>query len=155
MSDSFDRWAKSRKLTWQRPPEDVSRRTRRLPEGAPLPPPAEGADEGSVAPDGVRSSQLGDAASGMISHTLPRIKVTFLLRPPVGDGVWTLQGRAWFEADAGEQVSVALVQGRNVIGEAMIRPADTFRFQDVLLRDWTLEFHFQDGDTAVVRHESG
>ncbi len=154
MSDPLDRYAKALSLAWERPGPDASRRAKRLPEGTPLPLPSESASASRVSPEDVRSRDFGDAETGMVSATLARVRVTYLLRPPVGDALWTLTGRAWFDGPPGEQLRVALVQGENVVGEATIPHAGSFRFQDVLLRTWTLEFHFGNGDVDILRLES-
>jgi hypothetical protein len=149
MSGSFDRFRKSRDVDWEKPPAEASRRARRRPDGQPLPLPGESVSQGGDVPDDVRSARV-EGAGGMISRSLDRVNVTFLLRPPTGDGLWTLQGRAWFEEK--EPVRVALVQGENVLDETVIESGGSFHFQDVLLRQWTLEFHFADGHVAVLRH---
>ena len=155
MSDIFDKFANAPRLEWERPPAEASRRAKRRPEGVPIPAPAEDSPRRVVGPDDVRATRVDETLEGMISQSLPRVDVTLLLQPPAGDGLWTLQGRAWFEVAKSERVRVALVQSDHVIDETDLRSGDSFRFQDVLLRDWTLEFHFADGEVVVFRHQSG
>ena len=89
--------------------------------------------------------------AAMMTHSLKGADVTLMVSPPEGDGLWTIQGRIWLDPRADVGIRVALCQGENVLTETHIRDGGSFRLQDLLTGEWSLEFHAEDGRVAVVQ----
>jgi hypothetical protein len=146
--DEFlERYRRALDLTWKAPPEDATRVARRRPDEHPLPEPPPGTVPERLSPADIRSAGVEEA---MISRSLPGIDVTFQVIPPEGDGLWVVEGRFWLSGQEPGTVHVALVQGDHVLAETAVAAGQVFRFEDLLVGGWSLEFHLPDGRVAVL-----
>lgn len=150
MSDFFDGYKDAMGLPWNNPPKRASKQARQRPAGDPLAPPPAGAPKKKIRPKDVRSTAVG-APSAMMTHSLKGADVTLMVSPPEGDGLWTIQGRIWLDPRADVGIRVALTQGENVLTETHIRDGGSFKLQDLITGDWSLEFHTDDERVVVVQ----
>ena len=97
-------------------------------------------------------THLGDEASRMAGER--GLDVTVMILPPRGDALWTLQGRLWLNPSKDVEVRVALVQGENVLGATTTGDGGRFKFQDLIVGEWTLEFHLGDEEVVVLQGPS-
>jgi hypothetical protein len=152
MSDFLDRYKDALGLSWKRPPKRASQLARRRPSGDPLEPAPSSAARRKIRPQDVRATALeGPATGAMTTHSLPGANVTLMITPPEGDGLWTIQGRIWLDPRADVGIRVALCQGENVLAETSIRDGGSFKLEDLITEDWSLEFHVEDGRVVVVQ----
>lgn len=152
MSDFYDRYKDALGLSWQSPPQRASQQARRRPSGDPLAPVPKSAARKKIRPQDVRAATLeGPATGAMTTHSLPGANVTLMITPPEGDGLWTIQGRVWLEPRADLSIRVALCQNENVLAETSIRDGGSFKLQDLITGNWSLEFHVEDGRVVVVQ----
>ncbi len=141
--DLFKRYRRALGLGWKSPPTPASDAARRRPPGEPTAPPDEGSSVAPLSPRDIRTAGV-DEAQAMISRSLAGVDITILVTPPSGDGLWTLEGRAWRNPSGDEPIHVVLALGDHVAGEETVAPGERFRFQELLTGAWTLEFHLGD-----------
>ena len=150
MTDDFlDRVRRALAVAWRKPPAGASREALSIPPGRPVAPPDPETPVTPLHPQDVRSA-AGEEVPVMISRSLSGVDVAFMITPPSGDGLWTVEGRAWRSGGGEGPIRVVLALGENVAGDETVPSGGRFRFQDLLRSSWSLEFHLGDR-TAVLR----
>lgn len=140
------------RIIWKSPPSKLSRGATAKPSEEPVVSPPAGSPVNTVEPDDIRSAAaLGETTGAMITRSLPGLDVTLMVSPPKGDELWTVQGRIWLNPKTQTTVQVALVQDTNVLGVRSIADGGRFKFQDILVGEWKLEFHLSDDRVVVLR----
>jgi hypothetical protein len=150
--DFFERFEQAIRLVWKSPPPEASQQATGKPPEDPLPAPPSESPMRKVRPEDIRSAATLDETGGaMITRSLPGLDVTVMISPPRGDALWTLQGRLWLNPARDLGVRVALVQHENVLATATVGDGGRFKFQDIIVGEWALEFHLGSNEVVVLR----
>jgi len=152
--DLFEEYRRAWGVGWKKPPAQASLNAKNHPGGLPVSPVPNDSTVEHLRPGDIRSAAVGDAPA-MLSCSFPGVDVTVLVTPPEGDGVWTIEGRAWRNPRGDAPIRVILALGENVADDVTVPPGGRFRFQDLLVRGWSLEFHLGDAIAVLQGPDSG